>query len=822
MPVTAPAHMDAAHAEVRAFELLDALAAHAGRIEVLSLDCFDTLLWRRTATPADVFYDLQHAPPFRALGLTARLRAQAETLARSLRRLRQTQTEVRLPEIYQAAFPDLAEAQVEELCRAELAAEVDACFAFPPTVALIRAARQKGLRVVIVSDTYFDEAELRELLAATLPEDAYTAIARVFCSSRFRQGKADGLFRHVISDLNVRPDAILHIGDNATADLTAPLAAGVRALRFVQNDVDTCELLRLQGTAMALLDPSVRHTAGVPSPFHGVTAQRRAPADGDQLLGYAAAGPILYAFGRFIVDELAAMRAAGKRPKPLFLMRDAYLPRQIANTIAGQDVGHEVGISRFAAYAASFRRAEDVERYLARFVGTQRLDDLAKQLGLAGDQAGDIVAAAKKKSRPFDEFMRRIRRPEVMATIFDRSRAYRARLRRYVERTAGLEPGDTLVFVDLGYEGTAQRLLEPVFREEWGVDVAGLYLMVVGTPGWERSRKGVLDPSCCDERAVLSLVDQVALLEDICTADQDSVVDYDDTGTPIGAPQVIARDQMERVKPVQDACRAFAADAERFFAATGKRPDAASLRRSALGQLGRLSYFPTRHEMAYLEGFRLDMNLATTDSFRLFDRDEGLTGLRRRGLFFMEHGHSGRRMNYPIELRYAGLEMAVTFFAQQRYGLSFAHADFTVRRENVPFVLARGAESTVAARDAHATHDGYFALLVPVGEADMNVAVLFGRRYTWVQIESVELVATSALYQDHESHHTEDISGRVLLDGMVERGTRVLECRTEAAFLYIPASVTDARQGRVACRIVYRPLAYREAVEERAQPAAEG
>src|SRR5262249_3245811 len=445
----------------------------------------------------------------------------------------------------------------------------------------------------------------RGLLAAVLREDAYAAIARVFCSSRFREGKADGLFRHVLAELNVRPDAVLHIGDNPTADLTAPLAAGMRALRFVQNDADVCELLRLQGTAMALLDPSVRHTAGVPSPFHGVLAQRRAPADGDQLLGYAAAGPIMYAFRRFIADELAALRAAGKRVKPLFLMRDAYLPRQVASAIAGEPVGHEVGISRFAAYAASFRGPEDVERYLARFIGTQRLDDLARQLGLAGDRGGDMVAPAKGKSRPFEEFMRRIRRPDTMAAIFERSRAYRARLRRYVERTAGVAPGDTLVFVDLGYECTAQRLLEPVLREEWGVDVAGLYLMVVGTPGWERSRKGLLDPSCADGRGVLSLVDQVALLEDICTADMDSVVDYDEEGRPIGAPQVIARDQIERVKPVQEACRAFAADAESFFAATGKRPDLASLRRAALGQLGRLSYFPTRHEMAYLEGFRL-------------------------------------------------------------------------------------------------------------------------------------------------------------------------------------------------------------------------
>src|SRR5262249_48370185 len=145
-------------------------------------------------------------------------------------------------------------------------------------------------------------------------------------------------------------------------------------------------------------------------------------------------------------------------------------------------------------------------------------------------------------------------------------------------------------------------------------------------------------------------------------------------------------------------------------------------------------------------------------------------GLRKRGLFFMEHNLKAKRMNYPMELRYAGLELAVTFMAQQRFQLGFVHSDFALRREPVPYLLHRGDAATPGRHEARATHDGYFSLVLPVGAADMSAMILFGQRYTWLQIESVELVATHALYQDHESHCTEDVSGQVLLDGIVERG----------------------------------------------------
>lgn len=807
--------------QVRPFELAKTLSALSGRVKVLSLDCFDTLLWRRTAMPSDVFFDLERRPPFARLGFTARLRAQAEATARGLRRVRQANGEIRLGEIYLAGYPALTPEALTELAEAEIAAEMEALYAFPPVVELIRLAKAAGKKVILVSDIYFDEAQLRRLLGHALPADVLCAIDRVYVSSEHRMGKCDGLFEKVLADLNVEPASVLHIGDNPHADYLAPRTLGIHAIQLVQNDVATTEVLRLQGTALALLDPATRKDASMPSPFHGVLAERPSPDEAAHRLGYAAAGPIFYAFGRMVLDELEAMRAAGTSPKPLFLMRDAHLPQRVVNAIAGADVGHAVSVSRFSAIAASFRTLDDLDRYLSRFAGSKRFEDLARQLLLPEKLARDIIGAANRKNRPVEEFMRRVRRPDVVETIVARSRAYLGRLARYLEKVAGVRRGDSIVLVDLGYEGTAQRLLEPIFAAELGIEMRGLYLLVVGTHGWERSRKGLIDPSWCDERAGLALVDQIALVEDICTADMDSVVDYSADGDPIFTTSSIPREQIERVKPVQDACVAFAGHAEAFFAQIG-HADPVALRRAALGQLGRLAYFPTRDEMTYVEGFHLDMNLATSDSFRLFDHEAGLRGLRRRGLFFMEMNLKARRMNYPIELRYAGIELAVTYFAQQRYQLGFAHSDFTVRREPVSAILVKDGKSSEVTVEAYATHDGYFALHVPVGEGEIAAAVLFGKSHGWVQMESIELIATHAMYKDHESHKTEDIYAKVVFDGMVERGPRLFECTSDAAFLYLPAGMTKKPDGRLACRIVYRSVAPRAARTAQHKLAAAG
>lgn len=802
-----------ARKSVRAKELVSLLAEHP-EVKVLSLDCFDTILWRNTAAPTDVFYDMANAPAFAAIGLNARMRVMAEGKARDLKMARTGMPEVTLAEIYGAAFP---KADAAALAEAELAAEIAACAPHPETIELIRAAYLCGLKVIVVSDTYLTETELRRLLQATIPADAYAAISSVFVSSAIGTPKAGGMFKPVLAvldKLGVRARDVLHVGDNLRADFTAARALGMNACHLVHHGSEIEEVLRMQTTAASLLMPALREGRGLPSPYRGLLAAEVVAAGSNpvETLGYASLGPVLHAFGSWLGAELDSLRKAGKNPKPIFLLRDGYLPARVAEAMHGVEMGPLVSISRFASFAASFRTIEDIEQYVAGWSGGGRFFDVARQLLLTEDEARNLITRTRKADRQAEAFCREVLKPKTASLILARSAAYRKRLFAHLGAKSGLAAGDTLVLIDLGYEGTAQRQLTPVLEAGLGVAVEGRYLLAARVPGWETTRKGLLDPSWCDDRLLSTLVTYIALLESLCAADTGSTVDYTEAGEPILAKSLVAADQTARAKPVQDACERFARDAETYFVAAGKRPSIEDLRTTAVAALARMLLLPTRSELDYLAGFCLDMNLGADDNLALFDAERGLEGLRRHGLFFLgaESAQSKTaRIAGPVELRAASLELSLTMVAQQRFGLEMTPNDMTHRREPLGILALRGETPIRAQVEARATHDGWFSAIVPYRAADAAIGFLLGERNAWVQVESVTRIPTAALYTARETESSEDVSANLHAEGLTRRGPGLFECHSPDGFLLLAAPPPpDAKQSYV-CRIVFRPIAPR-------------
>src|SRR5579885_503846 len=802
---------------VRAGELLSLLDQCSHKIKILSLDCFDTLIWRKTATPYDVFFDLQNKPPFRTIGFTARMRAQAEELSRNKMLLSYGTTEVKLKDIYSTAFPQLSNGELETLIEAELSSELDACYAFPQTVELIRKAHSRGLKIIIVSDTYLDEPQLRRLLQKCLPDDVMQMILKIFCSSDHGKSKSSGLFKTVTDKIFESAHSILHIGDNLTADCLAPKSLGINAVQLLQYDKKITELARMQALSGSFLDPTIRYNRSLSNPFKAVMASSQTDFSlPESAIGYASLGPIMYAFAQFICDEVEQLSREGKRPKVLFLLRDAYLPSLACEALAGKKIGACVKISRFASFAASFRSKEDVDRYLGETVMSLRFYDMCKQLLIPDQIAGNLCEEAAKDRNPAFAFIRRIQQKDILALILKNSSTYRMRMNKYLQNEVGLEKGDTLVFVDLGYTGTSQLKLEPVFREEMGIDIVGRYLIALPTPGWKDNRKGLLDSSWCDERIMLALVAYIALLEQLCTTDEKSVIDYDNNGRPIYSETALNTSQFTKLNLIQSESLRFIRDADHFFKTANTHLNIEMLRDFAMAELGRMLFLPTETELEYLKSFEFDLNLGTKDIIGVFDQEKGLAGLRKRGLFFMERNLKSMRTNYPAELRSAGLELVLTLMAQHRTNFDIRVTDLSLRRENLHVIAMRGNSATQTMIEALPTHDGYFALIIPVGTGDMQVGVQFGLNYHWVQLESAELILTHALYGSKESDHTVDASANLLVDQMVDKGGGLYECQSDSSLLVFMPNRMPGNQNH-ALRIVFRPIVTKP--KRQSQPA---
>ena len=129
---------------VHARELADLLDRAPAGLTTLSLDCFDTLLWRNVHAPRDVFAEIDLP------GGGIEPRVWAEGAAHRLSFARRKTREVSLAEIYQRLLTRGTPEEIAAAVEHEIALEVRHCFAFAPVVALMREARARGLRIVIV------------------------------------------------------------------------------------------------------------------------------------------------------------------------------------------------------------------------------------------------------------------------------------------------------------------------------------------------------------------------------------------------------------------------------------------------------------------------------------------------------------------------------------------------------------------------------------------------------------------------------------------------------------------------------------------------
>ena len=226
-------------------ELPHALERGPASMRILSLDCFDTLLWRDCYAPSDLFAGLAH--------VTTGQRVVAETNARKAALHLRRSNEVTIETIYEHAMPNATDRVRAAAVAAELETEARTCFAFAPTVELMRRAKAQGMKVIIVSDTYLSVDQLRDLIAAAAGEEVAGLIDRIFVSSEAGLSKSQGLLAKVIKKMKCKPGEILHIGDNKVADYDGARALGVPALHLLQFDAQLEQQFRFERNCQQII-----------------------------------------------------------------------------------------------------------------------------------------------------------------------------------------------------------------------------------------------------------------------------------------------------------------------------------------------------------------------------------------------------------------------------------------------------------------------------------------------------------------------------------------------------------------------------------------
>lgn len=767
-------------------------------VKVLSLDCFDTLLWRKTSTPRDVFAVLADNPVARRLGIAPHQRVSAAARAYRVKPLENGSGEIDLGDIYRF-FTSLSREERELLAEAEIRTEMDVCFAFSPYVELIRLAHARGIKVIIVSDTYLREYELRRLLARHLPEDVMQSISNIYCSVDYETSKSDALFQFVIKECGVPASQLLHIGDNDVADAQAPRKLGVRALHFLPFDHEVTDFLRLQHAASSLivLDQAAPEAVILPcySPFRPIFAvanlQTYAP---ETVIGYMSFGPVLYAYARFLIDEVEALQQQGKRVKVFFLLRDAYLLSAACEAYARKPVGKPVRIRKFLAIAASFKTRADVDYYISGI--EHEVDDFhatAKQLLIPPEVTELLVRIAHQSADPQTAFHQLLHDDDVLELIFKKSFELRARLARYISKELNVEEGDTIILADIAYYGRTQEYLSRTFSEELKVEIIGRYLVASDEPYRPPNGKALITTSCWD----------YDLFEQCCILKEGLVVDYDLEGEPVLDGIKLSERQYEMVAKVQDECLRFINDARSFFTKSGVTHEFSILQRAAHAALFRHGYMPTEAELEFFEGFQNDKFMGPDGTKTLFHLDGAWKNVRclpspyRLGAF---------------ETRSLGLDFAFSGLVQRRFQLDLRPEDMNVRSSPLKVSVGSIREYKVSSLRAHPLHDGYFSIMLPY-ESGTSVKMLLGEHYGWLQIEGIQLL-------NNARRVCSDVSSSLDLEE-INRDGEIYQCLSQASAATIRP--VDFRQLKTPhfYHVIFRPLVLRASDQPRKPGASQ-
>jgi hypothetical protein len=298
--------------------------------------------------------------------------------------------------------------------------------------------------------------------------------------------------------------------------------------------------------------------------------------------------------------------------------------------VSGKENLEGARVSRLSAIACSIRSAADIDLYFARFGLRLSVSAIKNQLffndPFIKEKYNQVikefihVPIEKRRSTPERTVLYNfLRSPEILDVVIRQSKKQASFFKKYLETEFGITRGDTVVFVDLGYTGTSQQFLKKVFNDEWGVELIGRYLIQSNFFNWSEDRRGLLDPTICDDKLITAICKSNSLLEVVCRDSQSgSTLSYRHDGSVVLAP-TSSQAQDDIARQIQKEALEFVSSCTHYFN-TGYKRGALSvdlLRDFAISEIVRFLCFPQESEIGRFANANLDLNLGDNQNYKL-------------------------------------------------------------------------------------------------------------------------------------------------------------------------------------------------------------
>jgi FMN phosphatase YigB (HAD superfamily) len=456
--------------------------------QLVSFDIFDTVLTRKAYEPDAVMQYAGHLLMKRfplAEGFFEK-RKLAEYKAREKKAF---QGDVGLSEIYDCFeknpvwTPEVLRVARDLECQLDLQTMVPR----DEIVQLARNAKNRGIRVVAISDTYYERSEIVHILESLGLGDLFD---HLYLSSeeQARKDRRD-MYPHVKAKEKVSYERWLHVGDNEQSDMQVTGDFRMRHFHVMRpsvlldafgfnfdeqrNDRSTKWVSELLiGPAMMRLIPSAfcLHPSQDQGALSASQKEKnvlsrldRPPLDSAKNTGYVVFGPIIFAFLSWIIRH-------PDRPKNriFFLAREGYSLTKIYNTIKHMcpelelPEGSYLYASRRALLSAVQAVHPSLDKVLSGFAFNGTFADLVEgRLGIklknraSYEWPVDIVHQKESVLRELNKLL-----PEIQKHSKKEMNNYVAYLQQ-----ESFDSEEVPTVVDIGYSGTIQTCIQDILNK---------------------------------------------------------------------------------------------------------------------------------------------------------------------------------------------------------------------------------------------------------------------------------------------------------------------------------------------------------------------
>ena len=521
---------------------------NTGNYQLLSLDIFDTTVWRKVPVPTDLFFLVaeklirkgqldQGASP--ASFVTERINAE-----RRARFKKQGTNEVTLEEIY-AEFPRgfLKNITPKKVLEIEFQIEVDSVVVYTEIAKLVSHANVKGLKTAFVSDTYFTDRMIRQLTTEI-------KVDHIILSSVTGVPKPLGLHKYLLEETGLTADQVLHVGDNYMADVEKPGEIGIDCYWFRKFEGDYDEAIQKELPGLLTQRESTADDRGLTSLRSQIMNTCKTKYE---QWGAGVLGPVLAGY----CDWVAQRTSEEGIDNVLCLMREGEMLQQALQKTYANKKTHLCYLSRYSATKAAIIKGtkDEIARFIVR-PSVQNTNKVIEQLGL---KESDFNIANKETLSQHEAALLAeliSETPALKKKVVRASRQARKNLIKHLFSLLDLDKQKKIAMLDLGYNATIQGCIQKILdHEKPGIQTMGFY-WITGAQVYNAQEQGaIVEGWLAHNNHPVDLAHPFLrspeIIEQCFMADTGSTLGHDNNGKPVLAKHSVENQQREQIKQVQ-------------------------------------------------------------------------------------------------------------------------------------------------------------------------------------------------------------------------------------------------------------------------------